>query len=136
MRSHTRLAAENLFLRKQLACYVERRIKPRRLDDDTRLTLGPRPIHICEAFARLSNRRRSCEGTARAFACSGRLDMTPCADLRTPDNDAGLSVNLIVHSLGQRPQCNRGGCDDTEALHFWGHRLDLVRQQMQTIRDV
>jgi putative transposase len=40
MRSHTRLAAENLFLRKQLAFYVERRIKPRRLDDATRLTLG------------------------------------------------------------------------------------------------
>ena len=40
MRSHTRLAAENLFLRKQLAFYVERRVKPRRLDDTTRLTLG------------------------------------------------------------------------------------------------
>jgi putative transposase len=40
MRSHTCLAAENLFLRKQLAFYVERRIKPRRLDDATRLTLG------------------------------------------------------------------------------------------------
>jgi hypothetical protein len=40
MRSHTRLAAENFFLRKQLSFYVERRIKPRRLDDATRLTLG------------------------------------------------------------------------------------------------
>jgi hypothetical protein len=40
MRSHTRLAAENLFLRKQLAFYVERRIKPRRLDEATRLTLS------------------------------------------------------------------------------------------------
>jgi putative transposase len=40
MRSHTRLATENLFLRKQLAFYSERRIKPRRLDDATRLTLG------------------------------------------------------------------------------------------------
>jgi putative transposase len=39
MCSHTRLAAENLFLRKQLAFYVERRIRPRRLDDATRLTL-------------------------------------------------------------------------------------------------
>jgi hypothetical protein len=29
----------DLFLRKQLAFYVERRIKPRRLDDVTRLTL-------------------------------------------------------------------------------------------------
>jgi putative transposase len=40
MRSHTRLAAENLFVHKQLAFYVERRIKPRRLDDATRFTLG------------------------------------------------------------------------------------------------
>jgi putative transposase len=39
VRSHTHLAAENLFLRKQLAFYGERRRKPRRLDDATRLTL-------------------------------------------------------------------------------------------------
>lgn len=39
LRSHTHLAAENLFLRKQLPFYGERRMKPRRLDDATRLTL-------------------------------------------------------------------------------------------------
>ena len=39
--------------------------------------------------------------------------MTPCADLRTPDNDAGLGVSFIVHSLGQRPQRNLGGRGDT-----------------------
>jgi putative transposase len=33
------LAAENLFLRKQLALYQERHIKPRRVTDATRLTL-------------------------------------------------------------------------------------------------
>ena len=38
-RSRTRLAAENLFLRKQLALYVERQVKPRRADDPTRITL-------------------------------------------------------------------------------------------------
>src|SRR5688572_28102402 len=37
--SHKRLAAENLFLRKQLAFYVERKVKPRRLNDATRLAL-------------------------------------------------------------------------------------------------
>ena len=37
--SHTRLAAENLFLRKQLAFYVERNVRPRRLDDATRIAL-------------------------------------------------------------------------------------------------
>jgi len=38
-RSRSRLAAENLFLRKQLALYRERRITPRRADDATRITL-------------------------------------------------------------------------------------------------
>jgi putative transposase len=39
LRSRTSLAAENLFLRKQLAFYQERKVKPRRADDPTRLTL-------------------------------------------------------------------------------------------------
>jgi hypothetical protein len=37
--SRTRLAAENLFLRKQLAHYIERQVKPRRANDATRITL-------------------------------------------------------------------------------------------------
>jgi putative transposase len=37
--SHSSLAAENLFLRKQLAFYLERKVKPRRVDDATRVTL-------------------------------------------------------------------------------------------------
>jgi hypothetical protein len=39
VRSHVQLAAENLFLRKQLALYVERQVKPRRADDATRIAL-------------------------------------------------------------------------------------------------
>ena len=38
-RSHFALAAENLFLRKQLALYLERQVKPRRAKVSTRLTL-------------------------------------------------------------------------------------------------
>jgi hypothetical protein len=38
-RPRAQLAAENLFLRKQLALYFERQVKPRRADDATRLTL-------------------------------------------------------------------------------------------------
>jgi len=37
--SRTRLAAENLFLRKQLACYLERQVRPRRTDNGSRITL-------------------------------------------------------------------------------------------------
>jgi putative transposase len=39
LRPSTSLAAENLFLRKQLAFYQERKVKPRRADNPTRLTL-------------------------------------------------------------------------------------------------
>jgi hypothetical protein len=39
MGSQAQLSAENLFLRKQLALYVERQVKPRRADDATRITL-------------------------------------------------------------------------------------------------
>ena len=39
MRSRAQLAAENLFLRKQLALYLERRVKPRRASDATRIIL-------------------------------------------------------------------------------------------------
>ena len=38
-RSRGSLAAENLFLRKQLALYQERKLKPRRADNRTHLTL-------------------------------------------------------------------------------------------------
>jgi hypothetical protein len=39
LRSKSLLAAENLFLRKQLAFYQERKIRPRRRDNPTRLSL-------------------------------------------------------------------------------------------------
>jgi hypothetical protein len=39
LRSHARLAAENVFLRKQLALYVERQVKPRRATNARRPTL-------------------------------------------------------------------------------------------------
>ena len=39
LRSRTSLAAENLFVRKQLAFYQGRKVKPQRADNSTRLTL-------------------------------------------------------------------------------------------------
>jgi len=39
LQSHVRLAAENLLLRKQLALYIERKTKPRRASNATRVTL-------------------------------------------------------------------------------------------------
>jgi putative transposase len=46
-RSRAALKAENLFLRKQLALYLERKAKPRRADDATRLSLAL----LCRLFA-------------------------------------------------------------------------------------
>src|SRR5918996_1697716 len=40
LRSRRALAAENLFLRKQLALFQERKVKPRRADDATRWMLA------------------------------------------------------------------------------------------------
>jgi hypothetical protein len=40
MRSRTQLAAENLFLREQLALYQERKVKACRADDATRVILA------------------------------------------------------------------------------------------------
>ena len=40
LRSSSALAAENLFLRKQLGLYVERKTKPRRATDVVRFTLA------------------------------------------------------------------------------------------------
>jgi putative transposase len=39
LRSRTSLAAENLFLRKQFAFYQERKVRPRRADNPTRLAM-------------------------------------------------------------------------------------------------
>src|SRR5215471_15698017 len=39
MRSRRTLAAENLFLRKQFALFQERKLRPRRADDSTRLIM-------------------------------------------------------------------------------------------------
>jgi hypothetical protein len=47
----SRLAAENLFLRNQLALFVERRVRSRLADDATRLTLvvlGACPSNRCD----------------------------------------------------------------------------------------
>ena len=48
-RPRGQLVAENLFLRKQLACYVERQVRPRRADNATRiaLVLLSRVTEIC-----------------------------------------------------------------------------------------
>ena len=40
LRSTAAVAAENLFLRKQLGLYIERKVKPRRANDSIRFTLA------------------------------------------------------------------------------------------------
>jgi hypothetical protein len=64
-RSRAQLAAENLFLRKQLALYQERRVKSRRADDATRITLVVTPESITIS---------SCVGIGcAAFCCPAPL---------------------------------------------------------------
>jgi len=67
-RSRSQLAAENLFLRKQLALYRERRVKSRRADDATRITLVV-----------LSQLGISCRGV-RSSEDEGVSDQSPADD--------------------------------------------------------
>jgi hypothetical protein len=39
MSGSAQLAAENVFLRKQLACYIERQVRPARMDNASRIAL-------------------------------------------------------------------------------------------------
>lgn len=59
LRSSTALAAENLFLRKQLALYQERHVTPQRVTNATRLKTRNQPMRPPQrmAPARLVSRR-------------------------------------------------------------------------------
>ena len=55
LRSKNALAAENLFLRKQLAFYQDRRIKPRRTSDQGRAGADQRSKgHLARCFKKIS----------------------------------------------------------------------------------
>ena len=53
-RSRAHLATENLFLRKQLASYVERQVRPKRTDNATRVALVARETLACDFFVVLT----------------------------------------------------------------------------------
>src|SRR4029453_19215858 len=83
-RWHAQLAAENLFLRKQLALYLERRVKPRRADDATRITShrtrASRPSRLAIGFvtAIASSRRQfSADFTTSIVLSPWRLEPSP-----------------------------------------------------------
>jgi hypothetical protein len=68
------LAVENLFLRKQLAKFQERKAKPHRPDTPIRIShvLLSRLLNWCDAPVVVQSRTLvRCDGTVRAFACSG-----------------------------------------------------------------
>ena len=75
LRPSTALAAENLFLRTQLALYQERQVKPRRATNATRLTL----VWLAQWFdwqpaLTLVTRRRSNGGSAKVSDYCGATD--------------------------------------------------------------
>ena len=69
-RSHSTLAAENVFLRKQLALFEERKAKTRQADDSTRWMMATlsRMLPWREA---LVSQIRSSDGIAKDFGCCG-----------------------------------------------------------------
>jgi hypothetical protein len=56
-RSRSQLVAENLFLRKQLALYTERQVRPRRADNATRITL----VMLSKTSSLGRERRSACD---------------------------------------------------------------------------
>jgi hypothetical protein len=74
------VAAENLFLRKQLALYVERQKKPRRATDSIRFTLG----QLCRFFdwrdaLIIVKPDTLFVGIAKAFDCFGNGNLSLAA---------------------------------------------------------
>lgn len=71
-RSPTTLAAENLFLRQQVALDQERKVTPRRATNATRLALVCSGAGVMGARRwPLGNRRRSSAGIGRGFGSAG-----------------------------------------------------------------
>jgi hypothetical protein len=72
LRPRVQLAAENLFLRKQLVLYLERQVKPRRADDATRIALVALSQLIdWRRILTWSSLTRSFDGREKASGCSG-----------------------------------------------------------------
>src|ERR1700680_3625461 len=86
-RSRSTLAAENLFLRKQLALFQERKTKPRRADDSTRwlMSFGSRGcawrgglVLVKRGLGRRTHRQRiETEAGHSGFAAHGRQVFGP-----------------------------------------------------------
>ena len=102
LRSHVQLAAENLFLRKQLALHLERQVKPRRADDATRIALVALSQLIdWRRVLTVSSLTRSFDGIERVSGCSGvanrhRVAGHDCLRTCEPvDNNRRRSMMLI-----------------------------------------
>src|SRR5262245_13292082 len=108
VRSRAQLSAENLFLKKQLALYVERPVKPRRADDATRIALVAlsrlidwrRILTIVQPATLIRWHRKGCRlfalevATARATARPGRR--------ATPDHGHGLGESHVGRRADRR----------------------------------
>ena len=91
-RSRRALAAENLFLRKQLALFQERKLKPHRADDSTRLLmviLG-RMFSWRDALVNVKPIPSSA-GTGKDSVCCGAGNHDLLADLEYPKTCANSS---------------------------------------------
>ena len=73
VRTSSAVRAENLVLRRQLARYIERGIKPRRVDHETRVSLAlfSRLFEWRNAVVTTCGRRRSCVGIDTGGGSSG-----------------------------------------------------------------
>ena len=81
----TAVAAENLFLRKQLGMFIERKTKPRRATDDIRFTLARLSCLFDWSNALTIVKPDTLSvGIAKDFVCFGNGNLVPAGDLAFP----------------------------------------------------
>jgi hypothetical protein len=92
-RSKAALKAENLFLRKQLALYLERKVKPRRANRATRLSL----VLLSRLFA-WKNALNHCQARDLGSLASKRLSAFLEVQVETTRKAAAASRSAESHS--------------------------------------
>ncbi|MGI9332777.1 MAG: hypothetical protein ACR2RL_06410 [Gammaproteobacteria bacterium] len=88
LRPHRGVAAENLFLRRQLAMYRQRGVEPRRTGATTRIALV---VLACRSRIRLQ------------AAIGSWTNSRQCDTQRKSSSSAGLTISLVVTPNGVLP---------------------------------
>ena len=122
LRSRRALAAENLFLRKQLAVFQERRVKPRRANDATRWMMA--------ALSRMARRSVECKTGYSHPLAPERIPPVLALEIHADGKTAPPNGPASTHPGDGSWQCHLGrGTNrqrvETRARYYLGHREEV-----------